>query len=91
MDRPNVDPKSWGPVAWKFLEAVFMSYPTNPSIRDEIWMIDFLTVLGDALPCEKCRMNYKEYMRTHPVRKHVAGRASTVAWMDSYKLWARGR
>lgn len=85
MNRDNVDPKVWGPPAWSFLTAVVTAYPLRALPNDQIWMADFLTVLGDALPCELCRFDYKTYIRQHPVRDYVGGRVEVATYLRNYQ------
>ena len=86
-----MDPSSWGPPAWTFIAAIIQSYPVTASQQDQLWMIDFLTALGDALPCEKCRGNYKLFLYQNPIRIHVVGRQSVANWLNSYKQWSKYR
>ena len=87
--RSDIDPKIWGPPAWLFIDSVFKSFPVSASIQDQKWMVDFLTVLGDALPCQQCRFNYKLFSVMNP--PSVAGRVQVEAWMDAYKKWSAAR
>lgn len=87
--REDLDPKTWGPPAWQFIDAVFKSFPLQGSLQEQLWMVDFLTVLGDALPCERCRLNYKTFLKMNPPT--TAGRVQVQSWMDAYKLWSKSR
>lgn len=90
-NRPNFNPKAWGPPAWVFLDTVLASYPVNAMVHDQLWMIDFLTVLGHALPCDRCRTNFNEFRRLYPIVNHVGGRAEVQRWLKSYKQWSLQR
>jgi hypothetical protein len=61
--RENVDPKTWGPPAWTFLEscAKACDEASAQSYRD------FLGLLPDVLPCEQCRVHSAEYISKNPV------------------------
>jgi hypothetical protein len=91
MERADIDPKSWGPVAWAFLDSVVLSYPIMAAYQDQLWITDFITSLSDALPCEKCRMNFKIYLGQHPIQQNVTSRDSLKTWLDSYKTWSSYR
>lgn len=91
MDRLNVDPKIWGPPAWKFIDAVVSSYPVRANNNDKIWMMNFLYVIADALPCASCRANYKNFIALYPVETNIGGRAAVENWFREYKLWSKGR
>ncbi|MGL5936518.1 MAG: hypothetical protein ACRCZI_12970 [Cetobacterium sp.] len=73
------------------MEAVFESYPEVADISDQLWMMDFLTALGSALPCEKCRVNFKDYLSLYPLMGSVGGRYQIKRWMASYKQWSKVR
>lgn len=59
----NIDPKFWGAGLWKTMYSVAESLPNDSkSVSDtQIESIKlFFKVLGDVIPCETCRDNYKE-------------------------------
>lgn len=89
MNRNNVDPRVWGPPAWSFLNAVVSSYPVKALPHEQLWMADFLTVLGDALPCEVCRFDYKSYLRQRPVRDFVDGRDGVATYLREYQQMSK--
>lgn len=89
--RLNMDPKVWGPPAWLFLDAVTQSFPVTAMLQDQLWMIDFLTALGDALPCERCRVNYKKWVQMNPIGNYVGGRQQVQNWIQTYKKWSTHR
>ena len=53
-------PSCWGPSLWNFLHIMSMNYPLNPSAQDKRIYQDFITSLGQVLPCKKCRENYNK-------------------------------
>lgn len=89
--RDDINPKIWGPIAWNFLDYVVAGYPSSASIKDQEWMIRFLNVLGDSLPCTKCRGNYKEFISLYPVGNHVQTRQGVIKWLVSYRKWSAAR
>lgn len=92
MERTNIKPSHWGPPAWTFLYSVFYSYPVYASSHDKVWMTTFLNVLGEALPCAKCRENYNIFRRMFPVDdRHVAGQQQVLEWIGAYREWFEGR
>lgn len=91
MQRQDLDPKVWGPVAWAFLDSVVLSYPEMANYEDQLWITDFFTNLSDALPCEKCRMNFKIYIRQNPLQQNVMGRETIARWLKKYKEWSSFR
>ena len=86
MDRENVNPSTWGPPGWIFLDSIIQSYPYNPTLKDQIWMLDFMTSLGDALPCAACRASFKMFTQTNPVQ--IESQAKMKNWIEKYKQWS---
>lgn len=84
-ERIDIEPYKWGSSAWVFLDAITDSYPIAASQSDQLWMIDFLTNLADALPCETCRKNFALYLYKNPLIYHVSGRGSIKGWLNGYK------
>lgn len=76
MTRPNVDPKIWGPPAWKFLRycAVACDDTCSESYRR------FLELLPDVLPCEQCREHSAAYIVENPVDTN-----NLVKWIDRFQ------
>lgn len=83
--RKNVNPSVWGPSGWKFLDKVSDSYPVTPTRNDKIQMINFLTSLGYALPCERCRVNYVQFSMNYPPVDYVSSRRRVKKWFRLYK------
>lgn len=85
MNRDNLNPKVWGPPAWKFLDHVVMGYPQIASIHDQVAMSHFLKSLSGVLPCEVCRNNMKTFIRQYPPEFNVSGKQALFAWMNLLK------
>ena len=66
MLRINQNPSVWGPSAWNFLDFVTAGYPDVASWSEQVQMTNFLEGFGTALPCEKCRENFKRYASEKP-------------------------
>jgi len=86
--RQNVDPKIWGPHAWKFVESVFHSFPPHPMSewteedRQCIEQIaNFFQSLSFILPCEICRQDYQEFLKTHPIEDSLDSSKSLWLWI----------
>lgn len=83
--RKNVNPRIWGSSGWKFLDKVADSYPIAPTHNDKVQMINFLTSLGYALPCEKCRVNYIQFSMDYPPVNYVTSKRRVKQWFRLYK------
>ena len=88
MNRTDINPAAWGRPTWTFLDAVIASYPERALLQDKTWMIEFLAVLGDALPCAVCRRSYKTWMRLHPIQDHMDTKKDVNDWLMAYKEWS---
>jgi len=83
--RKNLNPKVWGPNAWKFIDNVIEGYPSEPTRVERLRMHDFLISLGELLPCEKCRVNFKDFQEKLPVIQHVKNKLTVRRWLKLYK------
>lgn len=83
--RKNLDPRVWGPNAWKFIDNVIEGYPNNPNNFQRLRMHDFLVSLGELLPCQKCRDNFKQFQKKLPVTQHVRNKLTVRRWLRLYK------
>jgi len=72
MDRQAVDPSLWGRHAWAFLDFVTAGYPDVAMISEQMAMTGFIEGLGFALPCERCRVNFKRFAAARPPGLAVA-------------------
>lgn len=50
--------KIWGPHGWTFLHSITFDYPENPTEQNKADYRKFFELLGNVLPCEKCRQSY---------------------------------
>jgi hypothetical protein len=71
MNRVNINSNIWGPKAWFFLDSVILSYPLNPSYDDKKNFKDFYSLLGEMLPCAKCRVHYTEFKNKFPLTDEI--------------------
>lgn len=56
---------SWGPVYWKFLHLLAVTYPDKPSYKDKVGMSQFLTYFPNLIPCETCRNHTVTFFRSN--------------------------
>jgi len=78
--RRNFNPKIWGPGSWDLVHLVAMSYPPNPSTQDRQNYRSFFLSLGDILPCEKCRQNYKAHCSRYNVDWYLNNNRDLLKW-----------
>jgi len=80
--RQNFEPKVWGPHAWFFLETIAMGYSTNPSYEEKKAAENFFKSLHLMIPCDKCRINYKNHLIKHPLTEKVlSSRDNLFMWI----------
>ena len=60
--RTNLLPKVWGKPAWMFLYTVALGYPNQPTPQDKEAGKRLILSLQELLPCDKCRVNFREKM-----------------------------
>lgn len=78
----NINPLLWGPHLWKFMHYLTLSYPDNPNIDEQNKFRNFFTMIGQYLPCEKCRVNYKTNIQTLPLTDVVlSSRNNLIKWL----------
>ncbi|QKF93773.1 ERV/ALR sulfhydryl oxidase [Fadolivirus algeromassiliense] len=75
-------PDIWGPHAWIFLHSITLEYPDNPSDIDKSNMSNFIRTVGEVLPCQKCRENFKKHIDEHPLTDTVLlSKKNLVKWL----------
>lgn len=78
-----MNPNIWGPHAWTFLHFITLSYPKNPTETDKYNMNTFLKSLEHVLPCDVCKIHYKENTEEiHPLTNQVlSSKENLVKWL----------
>ena len=80
----NIDynAKIWGPKAWFFIETIILSYPNNPTLNDKTIFKNFFNSLANILPCEKCRYNYKNHIKSNPLNDDIlCNKNNLIEWI----------
>lgn len=72
----------WGPYGWEFMHYTSFSYPEFPTKQDKESYYKFYVSIGDVLPCEKCRIHYKQNMVKHDLLDALDhGKQGLVRWV----------
>ena len=67
----------WGPGMWHFLHTMSFNYPEHPTKDEMQHYKEFIISLNHVLPCGKCRDNFNELLKKHPLtNKHLKNRES---------------
>jgi hypothetical protein len=78
----NINPTLWGPNLWKFMHYLTLSYPEQPSEYDVNKFKNFFMNIGEYLPCEKCRYNYKDHLQVLPLTENeLSCRDNLILWL----------
>jgi FAD-linked sulfhydryl oxidase len=78
----NINPILWGPNLWNFMHYLTLSYPDQPTEYDINKFKNFFTTIGEYLPCEKCRNNYKDHLQELPLTiNELNSRDNLVLWL----------
>ena len=81
----NINPTLWGPNLWKFMHYLTLSYPEQPSEYDVNKFKNFFMSIGDYLPCEKCRYNYKDHLQELPLTQNeLSCRDNLILWLFNF-------
>lgn len=75
-------PQYWGPPGWIFLQSIAMTYPENPTAQDKQNYQLYFSLLQNVLPCDKCRINCANHLKSHPLDdKVMSSRLNLVMWL----------
>lgn len=85
----GLKPSCWGPTAWHFLHSVAMGYPEEitSSAEDQDTALKFkmfFESLEFVLPCEWCKIHFKENLITLPISGYLNGRRNLALWVYKF-------
>lgn len=66
-----MDPKVWGPKLWFVIHTIALNFPENPSYEQKRTHEDFFNSLVYLIPCDKCRVHYRQHINNNPVVNHL--------------------
>jgi hypothetical protein len=66
-----MDPKIWGPKLWFVIHTVALNFSDNPTYQDKRNHEDFFNNLVYIIPCDKCRIHYRERLNKYPIIQHL--------------------
>ena len=82
-DKDNlvITPKEWGPWVWSTMYVMTMDY--NPDTQKDTAK-QFFTSLAGMLPCNICRHDFTELLKTHPLTDNDLASAETLfKWVNA--------
>lgn len=78
----SANPKFWGPPYWKTFFSTAAAYPiSDPTKEQKEKAVRFFHSFGDALPCEKCRVSYRELLQRFPITESLQNRKALLTWV----------
>jgi len=66
-----MDPTVWGPKLWFVIHTFALNYPDNPTYEDKRIMEEFFNNLKGSIPCDKCRIHYRQRLEKNPIMNHL--------------------
>ena len=66
-----MDPTVWGPNLWVFIHSIALNFPNNPSFEEIKNYESFFENLKYIIPCDKCRLHYRQRLNDNPVSKYL--------------------
>lgn len=81
----NIDPKIWGNAGWTFLRNIAKGYPDKPTPIDKEKYKQYFELIGDVLPCSKCRNNYKQHFKEIPITNYLNNKNQLYKWVNIIK------
>ena len=66
--------------AWLFLHSITLSYPLKPTYQEKRIYSDF-NLIGNVLPCLKCRKNYKKHISENPISHNLDSKKDFIKWL----------
>ena len=79
----NIAPHVWGPHGWKFMHAVALAYPDNPSTEEKRAASQFFTSLEYLLPCESCKQNFRKELQMFPLQPALESKQKLNEWLTA--------
>lgn len=72
-------PSYWGSSGWRFLHAITLTYPLDPTPEDKALYTELFSCTGRCLPCGTCSDNFIENTKNNPIRLNT--RVELVDWL----------
>ena len=76
-----MNPKIWGEKMWFILHIITFNYPEDPTFLDKRHYNDFFTNLQYVIPCDKCKLHYREHLENNPLTPNLDKKEDFVNWL----------
>ena len=81
----NIDPRIWGSSGWIFLRNIAKGYPDKPTQQDKEKYKKYFELIGEVLPCSKCRYNYKKHWKEVNINEYLHHKNALYRWVNIIK------
>ena len=71
-----MDPTVWGPKLWFVIHTFALNYPDNPTYEDKRVIEEFFNNLKSTIPCQKCRIHYRQRLERNPIINYLDNKES---------------
>ena len=78
--------RKWGPPLWDTLHNFSFTFPKKPTKEQQKSAVAFISSLTALIPCDECRVFFKQLLKEEPPEQHVASRflfSRYIYWMHS--------
>jgi hypothetical protein len=72
-----MDPKVWGPAAWRFLHLLAASSNT-PEAREAF--VSYIEVFAIVIPCKVCKQHFAENRRKFDIKHYLRNEEALLMW-----------
>lgn len=77
-----MDSRIWGPSFWMVLHTIAINYPESPPTEVRQQHAVFFRSLVHILPCNLCRVNYKNHLDQHGgLEKALESKTKLFSWL----------
>jgi hypothetical protein len=77
----------WGKSFWDLIHNISILFPENPTQNDINMFGNFLDSIQMLLPCEQCRIHFKQNLESFPISSFMKKSASYFSSKDGIILW----
>ena len=71
-----MEPAIWGPKLWFVIHTFALNYPDNPTYENKRVMEEFFNNLKHTIPCDKCRIHYRQRLEREPIINYLDNKES---------------
>ena len=76
-----LDQNIWGPIYWKFLYTIALSYPNNPNEITKRKYYDLLMNFPLFLPNENMGNTFSRFLDSYPPQAYLSTKESLIKWV----------